>query len=74
MLDQKDLEAIGKLLQPVNNRLDGIDNRLNGEGIIARPLDVDCHMRIIMIRKKNQLLSRYAKSYIQAIEQHMSIG
>ena len=51
-----------------------IDNRLNGEGIIARPLDVDCHMRIIMIRKKNQLLSRYAKSYIQAIEQHMSIG
>lgn len=51
-----------------------IDNRLNGEGIIARPLDVDCYMRIIMIRKKNQLLSRYAKSYIQAIEQHMSIG
>ena len=51
-----------------------IDNRLNGEGIIARPLGVDCHMRIIMIRKKNQLLSRYAKSYIQAIEQHMSIG
>ena len=51
-----------------------IDNRLYGEGIIARPLDVDCHMRIIMIRKKNQLLSRYAKSYIQAIEQHMSIG
>lgn len=51
-----------------------IDNRLNGESIIARPLDVDCHMRIIMIRKKNQLLSRYAKSYIQAIEQHMSIG
>ena len=50
-----------------------IDNRLNGEGIIARPLDMDCHMRIIMIRKKNQLLSRYAKSYIQAIEQHMSI-
>ena len=30
MLDQKDLEAIGKLLQPVNNRLDGMDKRLNG--------------------------------------------
>ena len=35
-----------------------IDNRLNGEGIIARPRTCDCHMRIIMIRKKNQLLSR----------------
>ena len=50
-----------------------IDNRLNGEGIIARPLDVDRHMRIIMIRKKNRLLSRYAKSYIESIEQYMSI-
>lgn len=50
-----------------------IDNRLNGEGIIARPLDVDLHMRIIMIRKKNRLLSRYARSYIEAIDQYMAI-
>ncbi len=50
-----------------------IDNRLNGENIIARPLDVDLHMRIIMIRKKNRLLSRYARSYIEAIDQYMSI-
>ena len=50
-----------------------IDSRLNGEGIIARPLDVDRHMRIIMIRKKNRLLSRYARSYIEAIDQYMSI-
>ena len=49
MLDQKDLEAIGKLLQPVNNRLDGIDNRLNGmdsrlESVENSITDVKLHL------------------------------
>lgn len=29
MLDQKDLEAIAKLLEPINERLDSIDKRLD---------------------------------------------
>lgn len=51
-----------------------IDSRLNGESIIARPLDVDCRMRIMLIRKENRILSRYARAYIDAIDQHMPIG
>lgn len=30
MLDEKDLEAIARLLEPINKRLDKIDERLDG--------------------------------------------
>ena len=45
-----------------------LDQKLNGENIIARPLEMNCKMRIGMVRRKNMLLSRYAKAYIEAIK------
>lgn len=48
-----------------------IDQKLNGENIIARPLRMDCKMRIGMIRRKNVLLSRYAKAYIEALSKNV---
>ena len=51
-----------------------IDRELNGEDIIARPLEMNCTMHIGMIKKKNILLSRYALSYIEALKKHTAIG
>ena len=45
-----------------------LDQKLNGENIIARPLEMNCKMRIGMVRRKNMLLSRYAEAYIEAIK------
>ncbi len=50
-----------------------IDRELNGEDIIARPLDMDCSMHIGIIKKKNILLSRYANSYVEALQKHLPI-
>lgn len=50
-----------------------IDNELNGEDIISKKLDMDCTMRIGLIKKKNIILSRYAISYIDAIKKHTAI-
>lgn len=50
-----------------------IDSKLNGDSIIARPLEVDCTMRIGIIRKKNILFSKYAYSYLDALKRHLSI-
>ncbi|MDD6355343.1 MAG: LysR family transcriptional regulator [Oscillospiraceae bacterium] len=50
-----------------------IDKELNGEDIIAKPLIMDCSMRIGFIRKKNIILSRYASSYIDALKKRTSI-
>lgn len=51
-----------------------IDQKLNGEGIIARPLAVQRTMRIGIIRKKNILFSKYAKSYIAALRKALPIA
>lgn len=51
-----------------------IDKELNGEEIIARPLDMNCTMRIGMIKKKNAMLSRYAQSYAAALKKYATIG
>lgn len=51
-----------------------IDQKLNGEGIIARPFAVQRTMRIGIIRKKNILFSKYAKSYIAALRKALSIA
>lgn len=51
-----------------------IDRELNGEEIIARPLDMNCTMRIGMIKKKNAMLSRYAQSYTAALKKYATIG
>lgn len=50
-----------------------IDEKLNGSSIIARPLAMDCHMRIGVVKKKNLLLSRYASYYLEALHKHVSI-
>lgn len=51
-----------------------IDSKLNGENIIARPLESDCNMRIGTVTKKNFVLSRYGKSYLEQLKVHLSIG
>ena len=48
-----------------------IDEKLNGSSIIARPLAMDCHMQIGVIRRKNILLSRYATYYMEALRRHV---
>lgn len=50
-----------------------IDEELNGENIIAKPLDMDVEMRIGFVKKKNLLLSRYAESYIDALKKYSAI-
>ena len=50
-----------------------IDSELNGENIIARPLDSDCEMRIGIVTKKNAVLSRYGKCYLEQLKVHLPI-
>lgn len=51
-----------------------IDEELNGEKIIARPLLVDEKMRIGVIVKKNMVLTRYGASYMEALKNHIAIA
>ena len=51
-----------------------IDQKLNGENIIARPLDAGDIMRIGILKRKSVLLSRYAISYIEALKEHLTIA
>ena len=48
-----------------------ISRELNGENIIARPLQVDEYMRIGMITQKNMPLSRYGQAYLEALKRHI---
>lgn len=50
-----------------------IDQKLNGENIIARPLAVEGTMHIGIVKRKNVLLSRYAVSYVEALRKHLTI-
>ena len=47
-----------------------ISHELNGENIIARPLDADDKMTVGIVSRKNIFLSRYAQCYIEAIKRH----
>ena len=47
-----------------------ISKELNGPEIIARPLDINDSMTIIIITRKGMVLSRYAESYIKALKKH----
>ncbi|MFV0342544.1 MAG: LysR family transcriptional regulator [Anaerocolumna sp.] len=51
-----------------------ISKELNGENIIARPLMVEEWMRVGTIKQKNIVLSRYAKSYMEALKKHVEIA
>lgn len=50
-----------------------IDHKLNGSDIIAKPLLVDKTMRIGVVRKKNIIFSQYARTYMEALKNHLPI-
>lgn len=49
-----------------------ISKELNGENIIAKPLQVDERIRVGTIKQKNMPLSRYGKAYMEALKRHIS--
>lgn len=48
-----------------------ISRKLNGENIIAKPLQVDAYMRIGSITQKNVPLSKYGRAYLEALKRHI---
>ena len=48
-----------------------ISKELNGENIIAKPLQVDEFMRVATIKQKNMPFSRYGKAYMDALKLHV---
>lgn len=48
-----------------------ISTELDGENIIARPLNVQEHMRIGAIMQKNMTLTRYGRAYMDAIKEQV---
>lgn len=50
-----------------------ISKELNGEHIIARPLQVEEIMRVGILSKKDLVFSRYAKAYIEALKKHIAV-
>ncbi|HAE63030.1 MAG TPA: LysR family transcriptional regulator [Eubacteriaceae bacterium] len=50
-----------------------ICKELNGENIIAKPLEVNEYMHIGIIRAKNMHLSRYAKAYIDELKRQLHV-
>ena len=49
-----------------------IDNDLNGDDIIAIPLDVPNEIRVGYIMRKNVIMSRLAQIYIEALKEQIS--
>lgn len=48
-----------------------ISRELNGENIIAKPLQVDEYMRVGTITQKDMSLSRYGKTYLEALKKYV---
>lgn len=48
-----------------------ISHELNGPNIIAVPLQVDAHMTVGLVTRKNTRPSRYAQAYREAIKRHI---
>ncbi len=48
-----------------------ISKELNGETIIAKPLEVEEHMRIGVITQNNMPLSRFGVGYMEALRKHI---
>lgn len=48
-----------------------ISRELNGENIIARPLQVDEYIRIGIVTQRNITLSRLGNAYVEAIKKHI---
>ncbi len=47
-----------------------LSKELNGESILARPLDVKEEIHVGTIRKKNMPLDRYGKAYLESLQRH----
>lgn len=50
-----------------------LDTKFNGLNIVARPLKMKEKMHIGIIYSKNHLLSRYAKTYLEAIRKYTNV-
>ena len=48
-----------------------LDAELNGENITAKPLASDCTMRIGTVTRKDSIRSRYGRSYLEALQEHI---
>lgn len=48
-----------------------ISRELNGENIIARPLQVDEYIRVGIVTQRNITLSRLGAAYVEAIKKHV---
>lgn len=48
-----------------------ISQELNGENIISKPLDIHEYMKIGIVTHKNMPLTRYGKTYIHFLKQHI---
>lgn len=48
-----------------------IDSELNGDTIIAKPLNVEEYMKIGIISQKNSTRSRLAEAYLEALKRHV---
>ena len=48
-----------------------ISHELNGEDIIAIPLEVEEHMEVGIVTRRNTHLSRYGEAFIAAIRKHI---
>ena len=48
-----------------------IDNELNGNNIVSRPLELDDFMKIGTVTHKNVVLSRYAQVYLKALKKYI---
>ena len=48
-----------------------ISHELNGEDIIAVPLEVDDRMEVGIVTRRDTHLSRYGKAFIEAIRTHI---
>lgn len=48
-----------------------ISHELNGENIIAIPLQADEHMEIGVVTRKGTRLSRYGEAYLEALKRHV---
>ena len=48
-----------------------ISHELNGEDIIAIPLEVEERMEVGIVTRRNTHLSRYGKAFIAAIRKHI---
>ena len=48
-----------------------ISHELNGEDIIAVPLEVDDRMEVGIVTRRDTHLSRYGKAFVEAIRTHI---